>query len=220
MKLKITRNRVFLALLGGMAALGIAGGVALAASVSDAYAHGGLGKGGDGSSSFAARVADKLNGILGLEQEITQEQVQLAFNAANADRQVERLEARLDELEVAEESKTAILDWFNAYPYADLINFRTVGFASSENIDPILERMVEREKLTQAQADGIKSWYDDRPEIPEELTFSGKGKRGGKHGRHGRGHHSRMDRDGDDPGTFFRGRFHRGHRGDSDGTSL
>ena len=78
--MKITRNRVFLMLVAGVLALGIVGGGVAAATVSSAHAHGGIGKvgGGDGVS-FASRVADKLNEALGLEEDITEAQVQAAF---------------------------------------------------------------------------------------------------------------------------------------------
>lgn len=196
--MKFTRNRIFILLVAGAAALGIAGGIAVASTLTTAHAHGGLGWGSGGSgdgTSLAARIAEKLNNALELDEDITEAQVQTALNGVTADRQDEKLEARIDELEVEDATKTEILDWFDDYPYADLIRYRTIGLASSDKASSFLERLVDNERITQAQSDGIQGWYDDRPDLPDGLERSGVG-------RHGRG--------GDGAGTFFRGRFGRG----------
>lgn len=195
--MKFTRNKIFVLLVAGAATLGIAGGIAVAAALTTAHAHGGVRWGGDGSgdgSSLAARIAEKLNAALALDEDITEAQVQTAFNQVTADRQKEKLEAKLDDLEVENATRTEILDWFDAYPYADLIRFRTIGLVSSENVTNFLERLVEKGKITQEQSDGIQGWHDDRPDLPDGLERS-------KWGRHGRG---------DGAGTSFRGRFGRG----------
>ena len=211
--MKLTRSKVFLFLVAGAAALGIAGGIAVAATLSTAHAHGGFGGSSNGGASFAARVADKLNDALGLDEDITEAQVQTAFNGVIEDRQDEVLEARLDDLEVADDTKTEITDWFGDYPYSDLIQLRTIGLASSDNVSGYLERLVEKERITQAQSDGIQSWYDDRPDLPEGLERS----RAGKHNRNGDGagtyFRGRHGRGGDGANTFFRGRFGRGGDG-------
>lgn len=210
--MKLMRNKVFLFLVAGAAALGIAGGIAIAATTSHAFAHGGFGGGGsDGGASFASRVAEKLNEALSLDEDITEAQVQTAFNGVVSDRQDAALEAKLDELEVEDDVKTEITDWFDDYPYLDLISLRTIGLASSDTVTSHLERLVENERITQAQSDGIQSWYDGRPDLPEGLEKSGRGKHRGDgdgantrfRGRHGRG-------GGDGVGSFFRGRFGRG----------
>ena len=212
--MKLTRNKVFMLLVAGAAALGIAGGIAVAASITTAHAHGGFGGGGGGDgASLAARLAEKLNAALSLDEDITEAQVQTAFNGVIGDRQEEVLEARLDELEVEEDTQTEIMDWFGDYPYTDLIRYRTVGLATSDSAASYLERLVEKERITQAQSDEISSWYDERPEVPAGLERSGRGRHGGDgastyfRGRHGRG--------GDGANTFFRGRFGRGGDGDA-----
>ena len=217
--MKMTRNKVFMMLAAGAVALGIAGGIAVASTATGVQAHGGFGGGGSGDgASFASRVADKLNEALNLDEDITEAQVLTAFNGVTADRQDERLEARLDELEVEEETKTEITDWFDEYPYDDLIRLRFIGLADSDKVTSQLEHLVEKERITQAQSDGIDSWYDDRPDFPEGLEWSGNGRRHHRsgdsdsssgngdanssfRGRHGRG--------GDGVGSFFRGRFGR-----------
>lgn len=220
--MKITRKRVFITLIIGALALGIAGGAALLATVATthtAQAHGGYGKwGGNGNSgdaSFAARVADKLNAALGLEQDITESQVQTAFDAAAADRQAEALSDRLDDLEVDSETKTAIMDWFTAYPYDDLIRLRPLGLAPSDKVSSYLERLVERERITQAQADGIQSWYDQRPALPEGVEPAGKSRRhrGGDNDNGADARFRHRDGRGGGPGSFFRGRHGRGGNG-------
>lgn len=213
---RFTRNRVFIALVAGALALGVAGGSLLAFSASQAYAHGSWGGSGDGAS-FASRVADKLNEALNLDEDITEAQVQTAFNGATADRQEEMLDARLDELEVEDSVKTEITDWFDDYPYDDLIRLRPIGLSASDRVSGYLERLVDKERITQAQSDGIQSWYDDRPNLPEGVERAGRGHHGNGdndgdanasfRGRHGRG--------GDGVGSFFRGRFGgRGGNGD------
>ena len=221
--MKFTKNKVFLMLVAGALALGIAGGTILAATASTASAQeNGAGQG----QSFAARVAEKLTAALGLEQDITEAQVQEAFDGAATDHQEEKLQARLDEMEVEEATATAIMDWFQAYPYTDLVKLRYIGLASSEKAEGVLERLVEKERITQAQSDGIQSWYDDRPELPEGLERSGRRgwhggeERGGHHGgRHQDKDGSENDDNGGDDGdggtgTRFNGRrFHRGGPG-------
>ena len=221
------KSRFFMLLLAGALALGIAGGAVLATTTASAQEN----PDSEGSSkSFAARVAEKLTAALGLEQDITEAQVQEAFDGARADRQVDLLQRRLDKLEEGEkvtaEESAAIMDWFQAYPYTDLVKLRYIGLASSEKAEGVLERLVEKERITQAQSDGIQSWYDDRPELPEGLE------RSGRHGRHGGeergGHHGgrHQDKDGSEnddnggddgdggTGTRFNGRrFHRGGPG-------
>ena len=163
-----------------------------------------------------------LNEALGLDEDITEAQVQAAFNGATADRQAEALSARLDELEVEDSVKTQILDWFDDYPYDSLVRLRFIGLAESDKVTSHLERLVEKEKITQAQSDGIQSWYDERPDFPEGLERSGRGRhdRGGDgagsafRGRHGRGG------GGDGVGSFFRGSFGRGGSHSAPGSSL
>ena len=217
--LKFTRNKVFLMLAAGALALGLAGGTAVAITASSAHAHGGIGWGASGDgTSFASRVAAKLNEALDLDEDITEAQVQTAFNGVTADRQEEALEARLDELEVEDSVKTEITDWFDDYPYDDLIRLRSIGLAESDRVSGYVERLVDKERITQAQSDAIRSWYDDRPDLPDGLERSGRGhhkSRGGDsdgdgadtsfRGRHGRG--------GDGVGSFFRGRFGGRHGG-------
>jgi len=208
--MKLMRNKVFLFLVAGAAALGIAGGIAIATTTSNAFAHGGFGGGGNSDgASFAAKVAEKLNEALGLDEDITEAQVQTAFNGVVSDQQHAALEAKLDDLEVEDDVKTEITDWFDDYPYSDLIRLRIIGLASSDKVTSHLERLVEKERITQTQSDGIQSWYDDRPDLPEGLERSGHGKRGRGgdgantrfRGRHGHG-------GGDNGvGSFFRGRF-------------
>lgn len=200
--MKIVRNKLFTLLAVGALALGvlgIAGGVILATTATTAQA---AERGDDGNGqTLAARLAEKLTGILGLapEEAITEAQVQAAFNGVTADRQEEKLQARLEELEVEEEAATAIMDWFGDYPYSDLIRLRPMGLASSAKVEGALERLVEKERIAQEQADGIQSWYDQRPDLPEGLEKSGRHGRGGKHGHHRHGDHDHRghDRDGD-----------------------
>ena len=201
-------------LIAGAAALGIAGGIAVAATFTTAHAHGGFGKGGSGDgASLAARIAEKLNDALELDEDITETQVQTALNGVTADRQEEILEARLDDLEVEDATKTEIMDWFDDYPYADLVRFRTIGLATSDNASSFLERLVENEKITQAQSDGIQGWYDERPDLPEGLERTGRGRHGGGAGTFFRGRHGPG---GDGPGSFFHGRHGRGGNGGAD----
>ena len=228
---RITRNRVFILLAAGALAMGIAGGTLLAATVSNAHAHGGWGmKSSSDGASLASRVAAKLNEALNLDEDITEAQVQTAFNGVTADRQDEWLAARLDELEAEDSVKTEITDWFSEYPYDDdLIRLRFLGLAASDKVGSYLERLVENDRITQAQSDAVQSWYDDRPELPEGLERSGRWRHGSRHsdgngdgdgaathfrGRHGRGgdgagasFRGRHGRDGDGVGSFFRGGF-------------
>jgi hypothetical protein len=208
---------MFILLIAGAVVMGIAGGTAVAATLTTAHAHGGARWGGSGSgdgTSLAARIAEKLNDALELDEDITEAQVQTAFNGVTADRQVEKLEARIDELDDVEEAtRTEILDWFDDYPYADLIRFRTIGLASSDNVSAFLERLVEKERITQAQSDGIQGWYEDRPDLPDGLERSGRGKHGNGGGDASTFFRGRHGRDGDGAGAFFRGRFGRGHDG-------
>ena len=207
------KSRLFMLLVAGALVLGIAGGAIIATTTASAQENSnGSGKG------FAARVAEKLTSALGLSQDeaITEFQVQAAFHGAAGDQQDERLQARLDELEVEAETATAIMDWFRAYPYSDLIRLRYIGLASAGQVSDGLEHLVERERITQAQSDGIQSWFDDRPELPEGL---GKVRHGGRSGFHeGRGEHRgrHSDRDNGDNGDNDGRGEHRGRHSDGD----
>ena len=204
------KSRLFMLLVAGALVLGIAGGAIIATTTASAQEN----SNGSGKS-FAARVAEKLTSALGLSQDeaITEFQVQAAFHGAAGDQQDERLQARLDELEVEAETATAIIDWFRAYPYSDLIRLRYIGLASAGQVSDGLEHLVERERITQAQSDGIQSWFDDRPELPEGL---GKVRHGGRSGFHeGRGEHRGRHSDGDNGDKDGRGE-HRGRHSDGD----
>ena len=210
------KSRLFMLLVAGALVLGIAGGAIIATTTASAQEN----SNGSGKS-FAARVAEKLTSALGLSQDeaITEFQVQAAFHGAAGDQQDERLQARLDELEVEAETATAIIDWFRAYPYSDLIRLRYIGLASAGQVSDGLEHLVERERITQAQSDGIQSWFDDRPELPEGL---GKVRHGGRSGFHeGRGEHRGRHSDGDNGDNDGRGehrdRHSDGDNGDKDG---
>ena len=204
------KSRLFMLLVAGALVLGIAGGAIIATTTASAQEN----SNGSGKS-FAARVAEKLTSALGLSQDeaITEFQVQAAFHGAAGDQQDERLQARLDELEVEAETATAIMDWFRAYPYSDLIRLRYIGLASAGQVSDGLEHLVERERITQAQSDGIQSWFDDRPELPEGL---GKVRHGGRSGFHeSRGEHRGKHSDGDNGDKDGRGE-HRGRHSDGD----
>ena len=230
--MKMTRNKVFMVLAAGAVALGIVGGIAVASTVTSAHAHGRFGGGGTGDgASLASLVADKLNEALNLDNDITGAQVQTAFNGVTADRQDERLEAKLDDLEADDETQTAITDWFDDYPYSELIRLRPIGLAASDKVTGYLERLVEKEEITQTQSDGIQSWYDERPELPEGLEMSARGRHRGHHGsnRDGDGNgdgdtgtsfRGRHGRGGGEVGSFFRGRFGRSGGNGSIGNSM
>ena len=230
--MKMTRNKVFMVLAAGAVAFGIVGGIAVASTVTSAHAHGRFGGGdtGDGAS-FASLVADKLNEALNLDHDITEAKVQTAFNGVTADRQDERLEAKLDDLEVDDETQTAITDWFDDYPYSELIRLRPIGLAASDKVTGYLERLVEKEKITQTQSDGIQSWYDERPELPEGFEMSARGRHRGHYGSNSAGDgngdgdtgtsfRGRHGRGGGEVGSFFRGRFGRGGGNGSIGNSM
>ena len=209
---RLPRKWLLAPLVAGALVVGIGAGALLTVSAAVAMAHG---KGDDGGTSFASRVAHQLTSILDLETDITEYQVQTAFNTAYGDQQEEKLQARLDELEVEEATATSIMDWYQAYPYADLIRLRPIGLANSDKVSGALENLVEKERITQAQADGIQSWYDDRPELPEGLEQSGKRDREGRRGHHRRGDNDENDGEsGEDTNTRLNGRYHRdGFRG-------
>ena len=156
----------------------------------------------DGGASFAARLAEKLTSTLGLDTAITEDQVNSAVNAVKADQQMDSLQARLDQLEVEEDQATDIVDWYGKYPYADLIQMRPIGLIQSDRAEEILDRLVEKERISQEQADGIQGWYNDRPELPEGLERSGHRLRGHGGDGAGKGHH----RKGDGVGGRFEGR--------------
>lgn len=202
---RFLKNKFVLMAAGGLMALGLAGGAGLAVAGS-AYGHSsGLGAVND----FAGRVAQQLNAALGLtdDREISPEQMQTAFNAATADLQEEHLQQKLEDAEVAQAEAAAIMDWFRAWPYAELVRLRPIGFVSSaDRLERKLSHLVEKEWITQAQSDGILAWFNDRPALPEGLAHSHRGGRKGKGDRDGAGHHRRGgDGDGDGAATRFGG---------------
>ena len=206
---RFLKNKFVLMAAGGLMALGLVGGAGLVAAGA-AYGHS-SGSGFGAVNDFAGRVAQKLNAALGLteDQEISAAQMQTAFNAATADLQEEHLQTKLDEAEVAAAEADAIMDWFRAWPYAELIRLRPIGFAdNADRLTRKLAHLVEKEWITQAQSDGIVSWYNDRPELPEGLERAHRGGHRGKGDRDGgnaRRHNRGGDRDGDGAAARFGG---------------
>ena len=155
---RFLKNKLVLMAAAGLMALGLVGGAGLIAAGA-AYGHG-AGSGFGAVNDFAGRVAQKLNAALGLteDQEISAAQMQTAFNAATADLQEEHLQQKLDDAEVAAAEADAIMDWFRAWPYAELIRLRPIGFAdNADRLTRKLAHLVEKEWITQAQSDGIVS---------------------------------------------------------------
>ena len=201
---RFLKNKFVLMVAGGLMALGLVGGAGLVAAGA-AYGHS-AGPGFGAVNDFAGRVAQKLNAALGLtdDEAISAAQMQTAFNAATADLQEEHLQTKLDEAEVAAAEADAIMDWFRDWPYAELIRLRPIGFADNANrLTRKLAHLVEKEWITQAQSDGIVSWYNDRPELPEGLERSHRGGHRGKGGREG-GNARRHNRGGDGDGAATR----------------
>lgn len=194
---RFLKNKFVAIAAAGILSLGIVGGLG-AAAVNAAMAHG---PGFGNADNFPARVAQKLNAALGLtdDNQISTAQMETAFNAATADLQEEKLQQKLTYAGVAQADSDAIMTWFRAWPYTELVKLRAIGFArSADQVERKLSHLVEREHITQAQSDGILSWYNDRPDLPAELERAGHGR------RHGKG-------DGDRGGA----RHHRGN-GDRD----
>lgn len=197
---KHLKNKFILIPAAGLLAFALVAAIG-AAAIAAASSYGpGIAHAAADGSNFPARVAQKLNAALGLagDDRITDTQMQTAFNAATSDLQEERLQQKLTDAGVAQEDADAIMTWFRAWPYSELVQLRAIGFArNADQVERKLARLVEKERITQAQSDGILSWFNDRPELPEELERAG-------HGRH--------HRKGDgDRGTA---RHHRGGDGD------
>ena len=172
---RFLKNKFVAIAAAGILSLGIVGGLG-AAAVNAVAAHG-------PADNFPARVAQKLNAALGLtdDDQISTAQMATAFNAATADLQEEKLQQKLTDAGVAQADSDAIMNWYRAWPYAELVKLRAIGFArSADQVERKLSHLVEREYITQAQSDGILSWYNDRPDLPEELERAGHGRRHGK----------------------------------------
>ena len=195
---RFLKNKFAAIAAAGILSLGIVGGLG-AAAVNAAVGHGpGFGP----AENFPARVAQKLNAALGLtdDDQISTAQMATAFNAATADLQEEKLQQKLTDAGVAQADSAAVMTWFRAWPYAELVKLRAIGFArNADQVERKLSHLVEREYITQAQSDGILSWYNDRPDLPAELERASHGRRHGKGDgdRGGARHHRRGNNDRD-----------------------
>ena len=197
---KRLKNKFILIPAAGLLAFALVAAIGAAAIIAASSYGPGIAHAAADGSNFPARVAQKLNAALGLagDDRITDAQMQTAFNAATADLQEEHLQQKLTDAGVAQEDADAIMTWFRAWPYSELVQLRAIGFArNADQVERKLARLVEKERITQAQSDGILSWFNDRPDLPEELERAG-------HGRH----HRKGDGD--------RGAAHHHRRGDSD----
>ena len=80
------------------------------------------------------------------------------------------LQGWLEKQGVAATAIAGIRDWFQAWPYADLTSLRYIGFTAADQVERgLLPSLVNWERITRQQADEIKSWYSDRPDLPEGL---------------------------------------------------
>ena len=195
---RFLKNKFLVIAAAGIMSLGIVGGLG-AAAVGAVAGHG---PGFGNADNFPARVAQKLNTALGLtgDSSITDTQMQTAFNAATADMQEEKLQQKLTDAGVAQADADAIMTWFRAWPYSDLVKLRAIGLArNASQVERKLSHLVEKEWITQAQSDGILARYNDRPDLPEELERAGHGRhhRKGDGDRGGSRHHRHGNGDGD-----------------------
>ena len=163
------------------------------------------------SKSFAERVAS----ILGLETETVEDAFTQAKDEMRDDWQESYLAKLVEDGTLTQDEADGIFDWIEDKPdveYSVGSRFGRwgghgfgKGFGSNVLSEEALNSLVEKEVLSQDDADSLQSWYDERPDavaklMPSKGDFGDWGKRGGRHGRMGRwGHHSGdgIDKDSD-----------------------
>lgn len=85
-------------------------------------------------------------------------------------RDEKQLQGWLEKQGVAATAITGIKDWFQAWPYDDLTGLRYIGFTAADQVERLLlPSLVNWNSITRQQANEIKSWYNDRPDLPEGL---------------------------------------------------
>ena len=155
-----------------------------------------------GKRSFAERVAS----ILGLETS----DVENAFSQAKDEMRDERTDGYLSKLvedgTLTQSESDAIENWIDAKPDVEITmsgkrGWGGKGFGGHDRslvlADDKLDYLVENDVLTQADADALSDWYDDRPDAVAKLTSGRKGWTDGDH-RGGRGKHGRWGAGKDD----------------------
>lgn len=76
----------------------------------------------------------------------------------------------LEKQGVAATAIADIKDWWQAWPYADLTSLRYIGFTAADQVERgLLPSLVSQSRVTRQQSDEIKSWYKERPDLPEGL---------------------------------------------------
>ena len=179
-----------------------AGAVGAVALTGAAFAHPGN---GDGPG---AELKDRVAEILGVDSADLQDAIATARGELVVEHREERLSLLVEAGTITEAQAAEISDWHNARP--DVLNEIHPGFGrghgrpgmhrgmpgNSEGIENRLDALVEAGKITQAQADEITTWLDDRPEVLDELRperpqhgrgFGGRGSGGRGFGGHGPG---------------------------------
>lgn len=161
-----------------------------------------------------AGIRDRAAEILGIAPEELQDAVQQARSEHREDQLAERLASAVEEGVITQAEADEITSWLDAMPEAleDATGSgKRHGFghvvgaaASEEKIAALVERLVEAEKITEAEAEVITAWFSDAPS--EALSKLGEHGDRGEHGRRGRGFSGRMFGEGHG-GRLFEGRF-------------
>lgn len=181
------------------ATAGLIGALAVAGA---AFAQEGTVDGSNPRDSIKDRVAE----ILGVDREDLDTAMQTAREEYREARQDERLSTLIEAGTITQEQADELDAWEDEKPevMSELKHFgkgRHPGMMPPANIESVEARvaaLVERELITQEEADEIVAWVTDRPEWLDELKGELRAEREGRghshphrHGR-GSGHHGFM----------------------------
>lgn len=155
-------------------------------------------------------VRDRVAEILGIAPEELQDAVQQARDEHREEKLAERLANAVEEGVITQAEADEITSWLDAMPEAldGAMGYgKRHGFghvfgvtASEERIAALVERLVEAEKITEAEAGEVTAWFADAPTEALSKIAESKGDREGRRG------HGRMFGEGPG-GRMFEGRF-------------
>ncbi len=158
-------------------------------------------------------VRDRVAEILGIAPEELQDAVQQARGEHRDEQLADRLASAVEEGVITQAEADEVTSWLEAMPEAldGAMGYggrhglgHVVRVADSdEQIAALVERLVEAEKITEADAATVTDWFGDAP--TEVLSKLAENHEGGD-GRRGRGFSGRMFGEGPE-GRPFEGRF-------------
>ena len=174
-------------------AVGLTAGAAFAAGAPGpglGFGPGHDARAGHGHRDLETRLLARVAEIIEVDPATLQNAFTTAFNEIADAEFAAKMDAHVADDTLTSEQAATANTWFRGRP-ADTgeLAFIVASTGNADKVSRMLERGVAKGYLTQAQADAITDWHDQRPDFLPERSH--------KHGRH----HRDGDDDDDDSGS-------------------